>query len=179
MDHEAVQDDSTMRQFLSFVLDDEVFAFDVAKVREVLDRTELTRVPRMPAFMRGVLNLRGRVLPVVDLGVRFGMGEIVESVDTCIIVVDVELDGERTMLGAMVDGVDEVFELPERALEPAPKMGTKLQTEFVRALGRRDDGFIIVLDADRVFSADEIVAVRKAAVAGQSASPRAAKTSEE
>ena len=167
--YESVEESVDMRQFLSFFLDDEVFAFDVSRVREVLDRTELTRVPRMPAFMRGVLNLRGSVLPVVDLGVRFGMGAIDETLDTCIIVVDVDVEGESTVLGAMVDAVDQVFDLPSSALDAPPKIGAKLQTEFIEALGRRGDEFIIVLNVDRVFSADEIIAVRKASISAPAA----------
>lgn len=154
------------RQFLSFLLDDEVFALDVSRVREVLDRTDLTRVPRMPSFMRGVLNLRGSVLPVVDMRVRFGMGEVVETVNTCIVVVEVEIEGEPTPLGAMVDAVDEVFELGVDDLEAPPKMGAKLKTEYISAMARRgEDDFMIVLDADRVFSADEIIAVKRAGAA--------------
>ena len=151
-----------MHQYLSFVLDGELFALDVAKVREVLDRTDLTRVPRMPPFMRGVLNLRGIVLPVVDMRVRFGMGDVIETIDTCIVVVEVEVEGEVTILGAMVDGVDEVFELAPTDLEAPPKMGAKLPTEFIEAMGRREDDFIIILNADRVFSTDEIIAVKTA-----------------
>lgn len=167
-----------LRQFLSFFLDEEVFALDVSKVREVLDRTDLTRVPRMPAFMRGVLNLRGSVLPVVDMRVRFGMGEVAETVDTCIIVVEVEIEGEVTPLGAMVDAVDEVFELGAEDLEAPPKMGAKLKTEYIAAMARRgEDEFMIVLDADRVFSVDEIIAVKKAgAAASVAAAPVAEKS---
>lgn len=158
------------KQLLSFFLDEEPFAFEVSKVREVVDCSAgLTRVPRMPDFMRGVLNLRGSVLPVVDMGVRFGMGEIAETVDTCIIVVEVDVEGEPTVLGAMVDAVDEVFELPHEALEAPPKMGAKLPTEYITAMARRDEDFIIVLDADRVLSADEIIAVRKTSAPAESA----------
>ena len=158
--------DRTMdvQQFLSFYLDDEPFAFEVSKVREVVDcSTGITRVPRMPAFMRGVLNLRGSVLPVVDMGVRFGMGAVEETIDSCIIVVEVEIEGEITLLGAMVDAVDEVFELAPQGLEAPPKIGAKLPTEYIKAIARRDEDFVIVLDADRVLSADEIIAVRKTA----------------
>ncbi len=164
-----------MRQFLSFFLDDEVFALDVSRIREVLDQTELTRVPRMPPFMRGVLNLRGSVVPVVDMRVRFGMGRVVETLDTCIIVAEIEMDGEITVLGAMVDGVNEVFELAPDDLEAPPKMGAKLPTEFIEAMGRHDDGFIIILNADRVFSTDEIIAVRDAATPAAPAKPAASR----
>jgi purine-binding chemotaxis protein CheW len=153
-------------QYLSFFLDEESFAFEVSKVREVVDcSVSLTRVPRMPDFMRGVLNLRGSVLPVVDMGVRFGLGPISETIDTCIIVVEVDVEGELSVLGAMVDAVDEVFELPSAALEAPPKMGAKLPTEYIKGMAPKEGDFSIVLDADRVLSTDEIIAVRKAGTA--------------
>jgi purine-binding chemotaxis protein CheW len=145
----------------------------------VLDRTDLTRVPRMPPFMRGVLNLRGSVLPVVDMRVRFGMGDVIETIDTCIIVVEVAVEDEITVLGAMVDGVNEVFELAPVDLEAPPKMGAKLPTEFIEAMGRRNDDFIIILNADRVFSTDEIIAVKTASDASsvrKTPAPRKKKT---
>lgn len=169
-------DQSTdVQQFLSFYLDEEPFAFEVSKVREVVDCSAgITRVPRMPAFMRGVLNLRGSVLPVVDMGVRFGMGAVEATVESCIIVVEVEIEGEITLLGAMVDAVDEVFEVASQGLEAAPKIGAKLPTEYIKAMARRDDDFVIVLDADRVLSADEIIAVRKTAAPKEQPSRRKA-----
>lgn len=148
------------RQFLAFSLDQEVFAIDVAQIREILDRTNLTRIPRMPGFMRGVINLRGAVVPVVDMRSKFDMGRVEETVDTCIIVAEVSLDGETTVIGAMVDAVQEVFELDHRQLEPPPRMGAKLDTEFISAMGRWNDGFVIILDVDRVFSADELHAAQ-------------------
>lgn len=151
------------RQFLAFRLDGETFALDVRQIREILDRTDVTRIPRMPAFMRGVINLRGGVVPVVDMRVKFGMGEVVRTIDTCIIVVEVDLDGETTVIGALVDGVKEVFELEAGSIEPPPRIGAKLDTDFIEGMGRRDDEFVIVLDVDRVFSADEICAVQAAA----------------
>lgn len=151
------------RQFLAFSLDGEVFAIDVAQIREILDRTNLTRIPRMPSFMRGVINLRGAVVPVIDMRTKFEMGRVSETVDTCIIVTEVELDGEKAVIGAMVDAVQEVFELDSRQLEPPPRMGTKLDTQFIEAMGRWNDGFVIVLDVDRVFSADELLAAQSTA----------------
>jgi purine-binding chemotaxis protein CheW len=148
------------RQFLSFLLDGEVFALDVSKVREILDRTDLTRIPRMPRYMRGALNLRGAVVPVIDLRVKFGLEPAEVTLDTCVIVIEVVVDGETSVIGGLVDAVDEVFELPEDRLEPAPRMGARLDAEFIEAMGRRDDDFVIILDADRVFSVDEVIEIR-------------------
>lgn len=151
------------RQFLSFMLDDEVFALDVARIREILDRIETTRVPRMPAFMRGVLNIRGMVVPVVDLRVKFGLDPIEPTVDTCVIVAEVDVDGEVTVVGALVDRVREVFELTSESIEPAPRIGAKLDAEFIEAMAHYGDEVLIVLDIDHVLAVDEIIAVRKAA----------------
>jgi purine-binding chemotaxis protein CheW len=150
-------------QYLSFRLDGELFAMDVARVREVIDRTEMTRIPRMPEFMRGVINLRGNVVPVVDLQMKFGIGQVEMTVDTCIVVLEVNMDEEATVVGALVDAVQEVFELGPSQIEPPPKMGARLNTEFIEGMGRLDDEFVILLDADRVFSAIEIEAVQTAA----------------
>ena len=151
-------------QYLSFKLDNERFAIDVACVREVIDRTEMTRIPRMPDFMRGVINLRGNGVPVGDLRMKFGIGQIEMTIDTCVVVLEVNVDEEVTVVGALVDSVEEVFELEPSRIEPPPKMGTRLNTEFIEGMGRLgDDDFVILLDADRVFSALDIEAVQSAA----------------
>lgn len=160
------------RQFVSFDLDDETFALDVARVREILDWTGVTRVPRMPAFMRGVLNVRGAVIPVVDLRVKFGMSPAEPTVDTCVVVAEVEVDGEPTVVGALVDKVREVFEVSVSALEPPPKMGAKLEAEFIQALVHYEDDVLIALDIDHVLSVDEIIAVRRAGAGDESGGPR-------
>lgn len=161
------------RQFVSFDLDDETFALDVARVREILDWTGVTRVPRMPAFMRGVLNVRGAVIPVVDLRVKFGMSPVEPTVDTCVVVAEVEVDGEPTVVGALVDKVREVFEVAAGALEPPPKMGAKLDAEFIEALVRYEDQVLIALDIDHVLSVDEIIAVRRAGAGDEGSGSRA------
>lgn len=147
-------------QYLSFRLDGELFAMDVSCVREVIDRTDLTRIPRMPEFMRGVINLRGNVVPVVDLRMKFGIGEVEMTLETCIVVLEVNVDEETTVVGALVDAVEEVLELGPTHIEPPPKMGTRLDTEFIEGMGRLDDEeFVILLNADKVFSATELEAV--------------------
>ena len=145
--------------YLTFKLGSEVFALQVAKVREVLDLTEITRVPRTPGFMRGVINLRGAVVPVVDMRKKFNLPEVEDTVDTCIIVVEVNLDGDVTVIGALADSVQEVFELAADQIEPPPSIGTKLDTDFIRGMGKQGDQFIIVLDIDKVFSTDELILV--------------------
>src|SRR6201996_7549734 len=148
------------RQYLTFKLGDEVFATDVAKVREVLDFTTITKIPRTPDFMSGVINLRGNVVPVVDLRLCFEMSKTVKTVNTCIVVVEVLLDGESTVIGALADSVEEVIDLEPDQIQPAPRIGTQIRTDFIRGMGKRDAQFVMILDIDRVFSADELAAVR-------------------
>jgi len=149
-------------QYLTFRLEDEVFALEISKVREVLDFTAITKVPRTPEFMRGVINLRGNVVPVVDMRLKFGMTKTEKTVNTCIIIVEIALDGDTTVLGALADSVQEVVDLEAGQIEPPPKIGTRLRTEFIRGMGKRDEHFIIILDIDRVFSAGELSLVQDA-----------------
>jgi purine-binding chemotaxis protein CheW len=147
---------SEMTQYLTFNLAEEVYALDIGKVREVLDFTTVTKVPRTPDFMRGVINLRGSVVPVVDLRLKFGMAATEKTVNTCVIITEVTVDDDTTVLGCLADSVQEVLELDQDSISPAPKIGTKLRTEFIKGMGRHDDGFILLLDIDRIFSADEL-----------------------
>lgn len=149
-------------QYLSFKLDKEEFALDISKVREVLDFTKITRVPQTPGFMRGVINLRGSVVPVVDLNMKFGMDETKKTVNTRVIIGEIDVDGEDTILGVLADSVHEVIELEPENIEPAPKIGTKLNTEFLRGMGKREEEFIMILNIDMVFSADELAVFNKA-----------------
>ncbi len=153
---------SETTQYLTFKLGDEVFALDISKVREVLDFTTVTKVPRTPDFMRGVINLRGSVVPVVDLRLKFGMTLTEKTVNTCVIIVEVTVDGETTVLGALADSVQEVLDLGAEQVSPPPKIGTKLRTEFIRGMGNRNDHFLIILDIDRVFSVEELSGVQSA-----------------
>jgi len=153
---------SENHQYLTFKLDEEVFALGIDKVREVLDYTSVTKVPQTPDFMRGVINLRGSVVPVVDMRLKFGMAKTEKTVNTCIIIVEINLDGETAVLGALADSVQEVLDLEPHQIEPAPKIGTKLRTDFIRGMGKRDEQFIIILDIDKVFSGEELSAVQSA-----------------
>ncbi|MFZ0942768.1 MAG: chemotaxis protein CheW [Syntrophobacteraceae bacterium] len=147
-------------QYLTFMLEDEVFALDIAKVREVLDFTLIAKVPQTPEFMLGVINLRGTVVPVVDMRLKFAMTRTETTVNTCIIIVEIEIDGENTVLGALVDSVQEVMDLDPDQIEPAPRIGTRLNTKFIKGMGKRDNQFIIILDIDKVFSLDELSMAR-------------------
>lgn len=152
------------RQYLTFKLREEVFGVDVAQVREILDSIKITKVPQTPDFMCGVINLRGSVVPVVDMNLKFGMAKTEKTVNTCIVVVEVNIEQENTILGALVDSVQEVIELEPQEIEPAPRIGTRLNTEFINGMGKRDDNFIIILDIDKVFSAEELEIVQSSAV---------------
>jgi purine-binding chemotaxis protein CheW len=150
------------RQYLTFKLSDEVFALDVAKVREVLDFTNITRIPRTPEFMRGVINLRGSVVPVVDLRLGFGMPATERTVNTCIVVVEVCLQGETIVVGALADSVEEVIDLEPQQIQAAPSIGSSIDTDFIRGMGRRESEFIMILDIDKVFSAEQLTALEGA-----------------
>lgn len=147
--------DST-NQFLTFTLGDEVFALDISSVREVLEYTTITKVPRTPEYIRGVINLRGRAVPVVDVRLKFGMPETERTVNTCIIIVEVRLGGEETVLGALADSVKEVMDIEPKDMEPAPRMGTSIKADFIKGIGKQGEHFIIVLDIDKVFSEEEL-----------------------
>jgi len=154
------------KQYLTFKLNEEVFGVDVAQVREILDYVKITKVPQTPEFMCGVINLRGSVVPVVDMNMKFGMVKTERTVNTCIVVVEVVLNEEKTILGALVDSVQEVFEIDPANIEPAPRIGTKLRTEFIKGMGKHDDKFIIILDIDKIFSSEELEVVQNASTTG-------------
>ncbi|MDD3847443.1 MAG: chemotaxis protein CheW [Syntrophorhabdaceae bacterium] len=157
----SVSSISGTRQYLTFQLNDEVFAIDVANVREILEFNSVTKVPRSPEYMRGVINLRGSVVPVFDMRLKFGMSSTERTINTCIVVVEVSYDGEDIIIGALVDSVQEVFELEAGQIEPAPRIGTHLRTEFISGMGKRDERFIIILDINKVFSAEEITSAHE------------------
>ena len=148
-------------QYLTFTLDQEQYAADVGKVREVLELLPLTKLPRMPAYMKGVINIRGSVVPVVDLREKFGMAEVEETVDTSIIVMDVGT-GERALtVGCLADSVEEVVDIQPENVEPAPSFGTSVDTEFIEGIAKREEQFVILLDIDRVFSDTELRNIRR------------------
>jgi purine-binding chemotaxis protein CheW len=149
------------QSYLSFRLGEEVFAASVAKVMEILEVPKITKVPKSPAYMRGVVNLRGSVLPVIDTRLKFGMPTASDTVNTCIMVLNVQLDNESYVLGALVDAVQEVFEITEDEIKPAPSIGSKYKSEFIEGMVKANEQFIMLLNLDKVFSSDELSIVKE------------------
>lgn len=163
MTDDALKD---INQFLTFTLGKEIFALDIGTVREVLELTSITKIPRTPEFMRGVINLRGHAVPVVDMRLKLGMSKGEDTVDTCIIIVEIEFDGEFTVMGALVDSVREVFEMTPDTIEPAPKMGAAINAEYIKGMGRQNQQFIIIIDINKIFSAEELAIAKELAGIG-------------
>lgn len=148
--------------YLAFRLAGEVFAVGILRVREIIAYTPLTSVPMMPASLRGVINLRGSVVPVIDLAVRFGRPPITVAQRTCFVIVEVEHEGATHILGLMVDGVNAVMEIAASEIEPAPAFGTRVQTDFIAGMARVEGNFVIILDIGRVLSIEEMAVIKSA-----------------
>ncbi|MFN9772451.1 MAG: chemotaxis protein CheW [Burkholderiales bacterium] len=152
-------------QFLTFSLDDEVFAMDIRNVREIIQYGSMTKVPLMPTFVRGVMNLRGAVVPVIDLQARFG-GRVAEvGKKSCVVIFDAHRAGERVELGLMVDAVSEVIEIPADRIEPAPPFGASVRREFIAGMGRVGERFVVLLDPERALDVEEMAQLCDAAQA--------------
>ncbi len=147
---------SKINSYLSFKLGEEEFAAHVGKVLNILEMTRITEVPKAPEYMKGVINLRGTVLPVIDTRIKFGMSPTVYTPNTCIIVLDIEMDGESIHVGALVDAVQAVLEIEDTQIMPAPSIGSKYKSEFIEGVTSFDDKFIMILNMDSVFSGDEL-----------------------
>ncbi|HYW97390.1 MAG TPA: chemotaxis protein CheW, partial [Bacteroidales bacterium] len=150
-------DKNAIQTFLSFTLREEVFAINVSKVINILEMKPITKVPKTPAFMRGVINLRGMVLPVIDLRIKFGLPRKEATVDTSIIVLNINKDGDSVMLGILVDAVKEVLELKMDEIAPSPSIGTRYDAGFIEGMWQVDENFIMLLDIDKVFSVDDVI----------------------
>jgi purine-binding chemotaxis protein CheW len=144
-------------QLLTFTMDTETYALEVTSAREVLEYTDITPVPHTPSWIRGVLNLRGNVIPVLDLKEKLGMGITEKSRDACIIILELVLEDEPTVVGIMADSVKEVFEIELTQLEPPPRFGANISTEYLRGVGRRAEHMFILLDVQHIFAASELV----------------------
>lgn len=143
-------------QILSFVLDNDFFGMEISNIQEVLEYHKVTAVPRTPDYMLGVINLRGQVVPVIDLRRYFDMATTEPTVDSCIIIVELEIEGEKTALGLLADRVKEVLELSTTDINPPPKLGNKVDSQFIYGVARHDDQFIILLKIHRIFSDTEM-----------------------
>jgi purine-binding chemotaxis protein CheW len=144
---------SETSQYLTFRLDGELFALETQRIRELLAFRGAARVPSMPDFMRGVIDLRGHVVPVVDLRLTLGLPAIENTIDSCVIIIEVEVDGERTMLGALADSVEEVIDLAGAQIKPPPRNLTRIDADCLRGIGRRDDDLVLILDINWMLGA--------------------------
>lgn len=158
---EQEKDMKATNQYLTFTLADELYAIDIARVWEVLDYVPITRVPRTPEFLLGIINLRGKAVPVADLRLKFGLEKTERTVHTCIIIVELDVDGEKTIMGALADSVQEVFEIAPGDIEPPPKMGARVRTEFIQGMAKHNEQFVIIIDVNKVFSAEEMSMVQE------------------
>ncbi len=147
------------RQFLTFVLGGEMYAVGILRIKEIIEFGALTAVPMMPSFIRGVINLRGAVVPVVDLTARFGGGPTKIGRRTCIVIIEIEADGESQVVGILVDAVNEVLDIADSDIEPAPSFGTRIRPDFVAGMGKVAGSFVILLDVSRVLAVDEMASV--------------------
>jgi purine-binding chemotaxis protein CheW len=157
-------DSGTSAQFLTFTLGEEVFAMDIRTVREIIQHGAMTTVPLMPAFVRGVINLRGAVVPVIDLHARFGRAPARITKKTCIVIFDAAAHGttERVELGLLVDAVSEVIDIAAAQIEPPPHFGAALRRDFIRGIGKVGARFVVLLDPDRAFDVDEMAGLCEA-----------------
>ncbi len=157
----------TTNQYITFKLGNELFAIVVDQVREVLEISTITRVPTAPDYMRGVVNVRGKAIPVVDMRLRFGLQPIEETVNTRVVVMELVLDGEATVLGGMADSVHDVIEIAATDINPPPRIAMRWKTEFIQGMARRGEDFIIILDVNAVFASDEVALVESLAQSEQ------------
>jgi len=145
-----------LQSFLTFRLADEHFAVNVLKVIEILEVPKITKVPRSPDYMLGVINLRGNVLPVIDTRIKFSMEKTEYTVNTCIIVMSIDIDGEELTLGALVDAVDEVLDISAQQIKDSPSIGSQYNPEFIEGVVKVNEEFVMILNLGKVFSADEV-----------------------
>ena len=148
-----------VRQCMTFIVHGELFSLDIAFVKEIIEYHEVTHVPLMPNFMKGVLNLRGQVVPVIDLACRLGYGHAVIGKRSCIVVVEIEAEGEQHEFGMLVDAVSEVIEVATADIEPAPSFGANIRADFIAGMVRRSKGFLVLLAIDRVLSLEELAQI--------------------
>lgn len=145
-----------VRQYLTFILGGEMFAIEITNIKEIIEYGALTTVPMMPEFVRGVINLRGRVVPVIDLAVRFGRTVTETTKRTCNVIVEITAEEETIDIGIVVDAVSEVLEIAPGDIEPPPSFGAKIRADFICGMGKVKNQFVIILDLAKVLSVDEM-----------------------
>nr|WP_298721793.1 chemotaxis protein CheW [uncultured Steroidobacter sp.] len=162
-----------LNQYLTFMLGRETFALGILSIKEILEYSAPTEIPMMPAFIRGVVNLRGAAVPVVDLCARFGRPSAAVTKKTCIVIIETRLEDESHVLGVVVDAVNEVLEIPGSEIEPAPSFGASIRADFIQGMGKVRGKFVIILDVDRVLCVEELEMLTHAAASGEVVQPAA------
>ena len=157
------QNHTEHQQYLTFMLGGEIFGLAILGIKEIIEYGQITTVPMMPPFIRGVINLRGSVVPVIDLSVRFGRLATEIGRRTCIVILEVSGEQERQDIGIMVDAVNEVLEIPPQNIEPPPTFGTRIRSDFIQGMGRLEDKFVILLDVFRTLSIEELAMIEEIA----------------
>ncbi len=152
----VVAAEKEQQQFLTFLIGGEPFAISILVIKEIIEFGNITSVPLMPDFIRGVLNLRGQVLPVIDLAARFGRAQTEVARRTCVVIIEMDNDGEKQDVGVLVDSVSEVMDIPADMIQPSPAFGAKIRVDFINGMVEVDGRFIIILNVDRVLSIDEM-----------------------
>ena len=153
------KEEVVQQQYLTFFLADEEYAINIQRVKEIIEYTTATKVPKVPEWIRGVINLRGSVVPVVDLTVRFGLEERPVTKTTCIVIVEVEQDSERTVMGVIADAVNQVIDLAPKDIEEPPAFGTRVRLEYLFGMGKLGKKFALILNIDSVLSNAELLTV--------------------
>lgn len=148
-----------LNSYLAFMLGEEEFAVNSGRVLSILELTKITEVPQAPEFMKGIINLRGKVLPIIDIRMKFGMSPTVFTPSTCIVVLELDMDNSAIQLGILVDSVQSVLELEKEKIMDAPAIGNRYKAEFIEGIIQQGEGFIMLLDIDKAFSSLEIVAL--------------------
>jgi len=159
----VADNDPQVHQYLTFMSSGETFAMGILAIKEIIEYSPVTEVPMMPSSVRGVINLRGSVVPVVDLAARFGRTPAPITKRTCIVIIEVTARGERQDVGVVVDAVNEVLDIPADDIEPPPTFGTRIRTDFIQGMARVNNRFVIQLDVNHVLALDELAEVADAA----------------
>lgn len=160
-------------QYLTFMLGRETFALGILSIKEILEYSPPTEIPMMPAFIRGVVNLRGAAVPVVDLSARFNRPSASVTKKTCVVIIETRVGDEGHVIGVVVDAVNEVLEIPDSEIEPAPSFGASIRADFIQGMGKVRGKFVIILDVDRVLSIEEMETLTHAAATGDAVQPAA------
>ncbi|MEH6472353.1 MAG: chemotaxis protein CheW [Halopseudomonas sp.] len=153
---DLLADEQQVQQYLTFNLQQEMFGLNILPIKEIIEYDKVTTVPMVPSYVRGVINLRGNVVPVIDLPVRFGWDASAVNKRTCIVIIEVESDDERLDIGVVIDSVSEVLDILDQNIGAAPSFGAKVRTDFIAGMGRVNDDFIVLLNANKVLAIDEL-----------------------